>query len=242
MMKYFVSFVLMTMFSFNLAQEMAFGSQEPVVTYEELLLGQVHTTVVNPSPVAVLPNVVTPVSSSYAQVAFTPNYVITNPVNTAPWIKVWSHKDPYQGGSTQIYRGGEELKIYVSSSQNTYIHLFILQSDNTVTQILPNAAAGGTDNFVAAGTTKLFPTPGASYGMRIGPPYGTDRILAVASNSPLPQTFYSYLFPGPLVNGYYVATQPTFIQFGQVLMDSLVQAAVPVGGWVTATTAIITQP
>ena len=77
------------------------------------------------------------------------------------------------------YRVGDNAHVYVSPSRNSYVWVFSIGSDGSVTQIFPNSFE--RDNYLAGNGTKVIPQAG--YSLKVTGPTGVDRVVAVASTS-----------------------------------------------------------
>ena len=109
--------------------------------------------------------------------------IIVNPVQNNVNVRVWTNKDS-TGTRTPNYVPGERVQIYTSVSQDAYVYLFNVDPQGKVDMILPNRYAGG-ENYLRANTTKVFPPAGAGYTFDIDAPYGLNKVLALASRTPL---------------------------------------------------------
>jgi hypothetical protein len=118
------------------------------------------------------------------EVVISPQAIVVNPL-PAFEVEVFVDRDA-SGEATPVYQIGEAITIGVRVSEDAYVYLFNVRSDGTVRQILPNNYdEAGRDNFVRAGETKLFPPRGARYEFRVSGPEGLDKVIAVASETPL---------------------------------------------------------
>ncbi|MER3556291.1 MAG: PEGA domain-containing protein [Meiothermus sp.] len=116
----------------------------------------------------------------FAQVR--PQSIIVNPVPPADLrVQVWVDKDPGKTGNP-VYNFGENIEISVRVTQDAYVYLFGVRSTGEIDGILPNSF--DQDNFLRAGETRTYPS-NAQYTFTIDPPAGQDRVLAVASRTPL---------------------------------------------------------
>lgn len=113
-----------------------------------------------------------------------PQAIIVNPVPSYE-VEVFVDKDA-SGEAVPSYAVGEAIRIGVRVSEDAYVYLFNVRSDGGVNQILPNNYdAPGQNNFVRAGETKYFPPEGADYQFQAAAPEGLDKVIAVASETPL---------------------------------------------------------
>jgi uncharacterized protein with LGFP repeats len=110
--------------------------------------------------------------------------IIVNPVPAEDLhVRVWVDRDPGGYGSA-VYRIGDRIRIGVNVDADANVYLFNVNASGEITLILPNGYSGG-DNVMYAGETRTFPAPGAGYEFMIDGPAGVDRVLAVASTTPL---------------------------------------------------------
>ena len=109
--------------------------------------------------------------------------IIVNPVPTAVNVRIWTDRDA-SGTATPDYAPGEKIRLYTSVSQDAYVYLFNVDPNGQVDLILPNKYQGGA-NFLKAGAVKVFPGAGDGFTFDIAAPYGVNKVLALASRSPL---------------------------------------------------------
>ena len=113
--------------------------------------------------------------SALAQsVRFEPRAIVVNP---APSFDVEVFLD--KGGATPVYAVGERIAISVRTDRDAYVYLYSLESDGSVTQILPNRF--DEDNFLPAGQTRTYPPRNGGYVFNVDLPTGLARVVAVAS-------------------------------------------------------------
>ena len=89
---------------------------------------------------------------------------------------------------TDIYRKGDELRLYVRSERNCYIKIFSTAPDGETRLIFPNKYwleyHSPTENFIRAGDRTPIPYE-SSFELRVtGSPYGTEVFTLVASTRP----------------------------------------------------------
>ena len=89
---------------------------------------------------------------------------------------------------TNVYRKGDELRLYVKSERNCYIKLFSTAPDGETRLIFPNKYwleyHSPTENFIRAGNRIPIPYE-SSFKLRVtGSPYGTEIFTLVASTRP----------------------------------------------------------
>ena len=77
------------------------------------------------------------------------------------------------------YHIGDSARVYVYPSRNSYVWVFSIGSDGSVTQIFPNRF--DRDNYLAGNSRKVIPQAG--YSLTVTGPTGVDRVVAVASTS-----------------------------------------------------------
>jgi len=77
------------------------------------------------------------------------------------------------------YSKGDIMTVSVKSTEGIYLRLYHLSAEKKLTQIFPNA--GRVDNFIKGGREVTLPGPGDAFRFRMGEPFGTEIILAVAS-------------------------------------------------------------
>ena len=109
--------------------------------------------------------------------------IIVNPVPAAVSVQVWTDRDS-SGSQTPNYVPGDKIRLYTRVSQDAYVYLFNVDPNGQVDMILPNRFAGGA-NFVKANTVKAFPASGDGFTFDIAAPYGVNKVLALASLTPL---------------------------------------------------------
>ncbi|ADI14974.1 PEGA domain-containing protein [Truepera radiovictrix] len=118
------------------------------------------------------------------EVVISPQAIVVNPL-PAFEVEVFVDRDA-SGEAAPVYEIGEAMTIGVRVSEDAYVYLFNVRSDGVVRQILPNNYdEAGRNNFVRAGETRLFPPQGARYEFRVAGPEGLDKVIAVASETPL---------------------------------------------------------
>ncbi|EYB67355.1 S-layer protein [Deinococcus phoenicis] len=108
--------------------------------------------------------------------------IIVNPVQSSLNVKVWT--DRGSGQQVPSYAPGERIRLYTSVNQDAYVYLFNVDPQGRVDLILPNRYQGGA-NFQKANTTRAFPASGDPFTFDIAAPYGLNKVLALASRTPL---------------------------------------------------------
>lgn len=118
------------------------------------------------------------------EAVLSPEAIVVNPVPSFE-TEVFLDKD-LSGTGRPNYTVGEEVRIGVRVSEDAYVYLFNVRSDGSIDQILPNNYdANGQNNFARGGETKYFPPESADYTFRIEAPGGLDKVIALASQTPL---------------------------------------------------------
>lgn len=168
-------------------------------------------------------------SSALAQrVEITPQAIVVNPVPSYE-VSVWLDRAP-NGRSVPTYEVGDPVRIGVRTSQDAYVYLFSVSASGEVVQILPNRFDDGRDAFLTAGTTRLFPAPGANYTFTADAPGGLAKVVALASQRPLDtRTLADFRSERDLL----ATSQLGEDGFAQAL--SIVVRPLPQESWVTAT-------
>ncbi|MEZ4632057.1 MAG: DUF4384 domain-containing protein [Deinococcales bacterium] len=180
------------------------------------------------------------VSLSYAQ---NPNQIMTDEkaiiINPAPSfsVDVWIDKR-YANGTMASYRIGETIEIGLNSNASAYIYLFNIHADGTVVQIFPNRYE--VNNYLSPGHIKYFGVSGSPYQLRIAEPIGEDKLLAIASKTPL-DTSVITPFQGPTdffaIRQY---TNETNQQLAQSFATSL--SLFPQSSWASDTVIFTIRP
>jgi uncharacterized protein with LGFP repeats len=108
--------------------------------------------------------------------------IIVNPVPTDLSVKVWVDRDT-SGDRTPVYRVGDRISISTTVNEDAYVYLFNINPDGTTDQILPNRLSGSA--YVRAGQTRTFPAQGDNFVFNISGPRGINKVLVIASRTPL---------------------------------------------------------
>lgn len=117
-------------------------------------------------------------------IVLSPQSIVVNPLPSFN-VEVSVNKDA-SGESSPSYAIGESISLSVRVTEASYIYLFDVRSNGVVDQILPNRLdAAGENNYLQAGETKTFPPQNASYSFTVDGPQGLDKVIAVASKTPL---------------------------------------------------------
>ncbi|GGJ38446.1 DUF4384 domain-containing protein [Deinococcus roseus] len=157
-----------------------------------------------------------------------PQRIIVNPVPTNLEVSVWLDKS----GTNPAYTPGEKIKIFTRINQDAYVYLFNVDPDGRVDMILPNKYAGG-GNFIKANVTKTFPDRNDPFEYEITAPYGTNKVLALASKTQLNVNDIARFQSGQS-NGFAQSNVQGQEQLAQKL--SIIVKPIPQDNWITATT------
>ncbi|PTA68898.1 S-layer protein [Deinococcus arcticus] len=109
--------------------------------------------------------------------------IIVNPVPGALKVNVRTNRDP-SGNGTPDYRPGDHLEFYTRVNQDAYVYLFNVDPQGRV-NLLAESGLQARGNFVKANTTRVFPRKGQASTFLLSLPQGLNRVLAVASPTPL---------------------------------------------------------
>ena len=121
---------------------------------------------------------------AFAQGDFGSQSIVINP-NPSYQVSVFVDRDP-SGNSTPSYTIGETIRIGVQPSDTSYVYLFNIRSNGTITQIIPNRLdSHGANNYIQAGHTRYFPSHDSRYRFTVDGPAGLEKVIAVASKQPL---------------------------------------------------------
>ncbi|ADV66377.1 DUF4384 domain-containing protein [Deinococcus maricopensis] len=153
--------------------------------------------------------------------------IIVNPApSTDVSVKVWVDRDT-SGTRVPNYRIGDRIRIYTSTDRDAYVYLFNVNPDGSIDQILPNHLQSG-GNFVKANTVKAFPSARDQFVFNVAGPYGTNKVLALASTRPLNLQDISSFQGG---QSFAQVKQDNQQEFAQAL--SIVVNPVPQNSWIT---------
>ena len=95
---------------------------------------------------------------------------------TAPLtVKVWTDK--------KSYNNNEFITIYMEGNRDFYARIVNISSNGKVIQLLPNAYRQ-THQF-RGGQRYQIPGPGDRFSLQVSPPYGQERIVVYASETPM---------------------------------------------------------
>lgn len=81
------------------------------------------------------------------------------------------------------YASGERVRIFVEGNRDFYARVAMIGSDGAIVQLLPNEYR--TDNFFKANKAYALPAENDQYTLDVVPPFGRDRLVLFASQSPL---------------------------------------------------------
>ncbi|GGR59646.1 S-layer protein [Deinococcus seoulensis] len=172
---------------------------------------------------------VTALSAAHAAPTISAQSIIVNPVQPTLNVKVWTDRDS-SGTRTPAYAPGEKIRLYTSVNQDAYVYLFNVDPQGQVDLILPNRYQGGA-NFLKANAVKVFPAAGDPFSFDIAAPYGVNKVLALASRTPLNLDQIATFKSG---QNSFASVQVTGQQ-GLAQALSIVVTPLPQNNWVTAT-------
>jgi len=173
------------------------------------------------------------VSAALAAPRLSAQSIIVNPTPTDLTVRVYTDRDP-SGQQTPTYAVGERIRLFTTVNQDAYVYLFNVNPDGSVDQILPNSHQGG-NNFLRAGELRQFPPSDAPYTFDVVGPFGLNRVLAVASKTPLD---LRSLGTSVMNSGF--KTFPTGGQEKLAQALSIVVNPVPQNSWVTDAASYLT--
>ncbi len=109
-----------------------------------------------------------------------PENIVINPEPSYS-IDLWLNKRSSDGSPVK-YRIGEKISLGVKVTESAYVYIFSLHADGKVDQIFPNRF--DSNNILHPNQPKYFGT-GSKFTFRVAGPTGLDKVIAVASKSPL---------------------------------------------------------
>ncbi len=116
-----------------------------------------------------------------------PQAIVVNPKPTFG-VEVFVDRDT-SGNASPSYNIGEQISIGARVTEASYVYLFNIKSTGQVNQLIPNRFDdNGKNNFLQAGETKYFPPRNARYTFDIDGPNGLEKVIAVATRTPLDTT------------------------------------------------------
>ncbi|GAA5441092.1 DUF4384 domain-containing protein [Deinococcus caeni] len=122
------------------------------------------------------------ISTASAAPKISAQSIIVNPAQPDLNVSVRVNKDT-TGAQNPAYRIDERISISTTVNRDAYVYLFNVNPDGSVDQVLPNRLSG--ENFVKANTTTTFPAADANFTYTVGGPIGQNKVLALASLTPL---------------------------------------------------------
>lgn len=129
--------------------------------------------------------------------------LVVNPVVNDLQVNLFSDRDT-SGEAVPNYTEGDRMTLSVGVNRDAYVYLFSVDSVGRIDLLLPNRYSGG-DNLVRGGSIKQFPQQGAGFEFTVTPPYGINKVFAIASTQQLNldsiYTFANDKFAQVLVNG-----------------------------------------
>jgi hypothetical protein len=87
-------------------------------------------------------------------------------------------------GAGAAYRSGENLQVIVGVNKDAWVRVFHVDGAGRIQLIWPNRFSGGDGKVRPGAPILLPPDASAPYSFLMEPPYGTEFIKVVASNSP----------------------------------------------------------
>ena len=90
-------------------------------------------------------------------------------------VKIWTEQ--------KNYRHGEYITIYMEGNRDFFARIVNISSDGKVIQLLPNGYRQ-THHF-RGGKRYQIPGPGDRFELKVTPPYGQERIVVYASETPM---------------------------------------------------------
>ncbi|PYE55805.1 PEGA domain-containing protein [Deinococcus yavapaiensis] len=171
-------------------------------------------------------------TAALAQPRISAQSIIVNPTPTDLSVRVWTDKDP-SGQSTPNYAIGERIRLFVTTNQDAYVYLFNVGVNGEIDQILPNRYSGD-NNLVRAGETRQFPRANnPQYSLDVAGPAGVNRVLALASRTPLNLDQISQFRAEQTNQGFATVTVRGSENLAQAL--SIVVTPIPQNTWTTDT-------
>ena len=90
-------------------------------------------------------------------------------------VKVWTDKKSYQAG--------EEITVFVEGNRDFYARVLNMSGADTIVQLLPNTHR--TSHRFKGGKTYRIPDMEDQFKRQVQPPFGPDKIVVYASESPI---------------------------------------------------------
>ena len=122
-------------------------------------------------------------ASARSAVMVEPLRIVVNPTPSFR-VEVRLDKDT-TGRGTPMYHVGDTIHLTVTVSEDAYVYLFNVTATGTVTQFFPNRYDGAANRIRAGQTLRVPPATEARYDLTLAPPYGIDKVIAVASRRAL---------------------------------------------------------
>ena len=164
-------------------------------------------------------------------------------VNPTPQFSVTVRVDKDRTGhGTPVYfyderlRAGDPIRLTVTVSEDAYVYLFNVTASGEVVQFFPNRYDGAANRVRAGQTLRVPPAAGGRYELSVAPPYGIDKVIAVASRRALDTstlaTFTTQFDPDKPASAFAASNLG---QDGLAQALSIVVSPVPQTDWVTDT-------
>jgi hypothetical protein len=90
-------------------------------------------------------------------------------------VKVWTDQKSYQAG--------EEITVFVEGNRDFYARVLNMSGADTIVQLLPNTHR--TSHRFKGGKTYRIPDAGDQFKLQVQSPFGPDKIVVYASESPI---------------------------------------------------------
>lgn len=174
-------------------------------------------------PVALLAGTLATTASAAPKISA--QSIIVNPAQPDLKVSVSVNKDA-GGNAIPNYRVGEQISISATTNRDAYVYLFNVDARGNVDQI-----RFGDSNFVKANTTAVFPVADSGLVFNIGEDTGLNKVLALASLTPLDLSQISSFKSSQDA----VASVNAQGQAGLAQALSIVVNPVPQNSWVTDT-------
>ncbi len=134
--------------------------------------------------------------------------------------------------SKQTYQENESVSFSISTSEDCYVYLILLQSDGETILLFPNSFT--PNHFVKANTILQIPDGKSGYILAAGEPYGKDTIKAIASRSKL-----NLFNTQPYGDSPFGKIEKPFESFSRGM--KIIQTTVPDEDWNTSEIGIVTK-
>ena len=95
------------------------------------------------------------------------------------------------------FKIGDQLILKFTVKEALYVNIAVINSSGEVTVIYPNSYQ--TNNYNVPGTTYQVPPKGSNATLDIGGPTGTETLVAIASDTPVPVNMADYKNPDKLM-------------------------------------------